>query len=154
MKLHDTIIQKTTVLRFCYGLSFADRGSCFLRNAGNHLWNYIVSESRRPQYYAKVYHWVYCLLPARSRDSAVGIVTGYWLDNWGVGVRVPVRSRIFSMSSSPVLGPTQPPIQWVRGVVFPRVKRPGRETGHSPRTSAEVKKTWIYTSTPPYAFMA
>jgi hypothetical protein len=36
----------------------------------------------------------------------------------------------------------------------PGVKRPGREAGHSPPTSAEVKKIWIYTSTPPYALMA
>jgi hypothetical protein len=33
------------------------------------------------------------------------------------------------------------------------VKRQGREAEHSPRTIAEVKKTWIYTSTPPYALM-
>jgi hypothetical protein len=37
---------------------------------------------------------------------------------------------------------------------FPGVKRPGREADHSPPTTAEVKKMWIYTSTPPYAFMA
>jgi hypothetical protein len=30
----------------------------------------------------------------------------------------------------------------------------GCEVDHSPPTSAEVKKMWIYTSTPPYAFMA
>jgi hypothetical protein len=40
------------------------------------------------------------------------------------------------------------------GSSFPWVKRPGREADHSPPTSAEVKKMWIYTSTPPYAFMA
>jgi hypothetical protein len=40
------------------------------------------------------------------------------------------------------------------GGSFPAVKRPGREADHSPPTSAEVKKMWIYTSTPPYAFMA
>jgi hypothetical protein len=40
------------------------------------------------------------------------------------------------------------------GSSFQRVKRPGREAEHSPPTSAEVKKMWIYTSTPPYAFMA
>jgi hypothetical protein len=40
------------------------------------------------------------------------------------------------------------------GSSFPRVKRPGREADHSPPTSAGVKKMWIYTSTPPYAFMA
>jgi hypothetical protein len=37
---------------------------------------------------------------------------------------------------------------------FQGVKRPGREADHSPPTSAEVKKMWIYTSTTPYAFMA
>jgi hypothetical protein len=34
------------------------------------------------------------------------------------------------------------------------VKRQGREADHSPTTSAEVKKMWIYTSTPLYVFMA
>jgi hypothetical protein len=36
-----------------------------------------------------------------SRDSVVGIATGYELDDRGVGVRVPVRSRIFSFPSCP-----------------------------------------------------
>jgi hypothetical protein len=35
---------------------------------------------------------VYYILPC----SAIGIATGYWLDDQGVGVRVPVRSRMFS----------------------------------------------------------
>jgi hypothetical protein len=34
------------------------------------------------------------------------------------------------------------------------VKRPGREVDHSPPTSAEVRKTWIYPSTSPYVFLA
>jgi hypothetical protein len=59
----------------------------------------------------------------------------------------------FSMSSGPALGCTQPPIQWVSEALSPGVKRPGREADHSPPTSAEVKKMWIYTSTPSYAFM-
>jgi hypothetical protein len=37
----------------------------------------------------------------RSRDSVVGIVTGYGLDDRGVGVRVPVGSRIFSSPRRP-----------------------------------------------------
>jgi hypothetical protein len=37
--------------------------------------------------------------------------------------------------------------------LFPRVKRQGREADHSTPTSAEVKKPWVYTSTPPYVFM-
>jgi hypothetical protein len=87
----------------------------------------------------------YCL--PWSRDSGVSIAIGYGLDR-GVGVRVPVGSRIFSTLSRPVLGHTQPPAQWVPGV-----NHPGREVYRS-ATSAEVKKTWIYTSIPPYAFMA
>jgi hypothetical protein len=34
------------------------------------------------------------------------------------------------------------------------VKLPGREADKSPPASAEIKKMWIYISTPPYAFMA
>jgi hypothetical protein len=40
-------------------------------------------------------------------DSAVGIATGHGRDDRGVGVRVPVGS------STPALGPIQPPIQQV-----------------------------------------
>jgi hypothetical protein len=36
----------------------------------------------------------------------------------------------------------------------PGLKRPGREADHSSPTSAEVKKTRVYTSTSPHAFMA
>jgi hypothetical protein len=39
------------------------------------------------------------------------------------------------------------------GSSSPGLKRPGREANCSPPTSAEVKKLWIYTSDPPYAFM-
>ncbi|PNF40175.1 hypothetical protein B7P43_G08265 [Cryptotermes secundus] len=46
-----------------------------------------------------------------SRDSAIGVATGYGLDDRVVGVRVPIELRIF----------------------------PGREADHSPPASAEVK---------------
>jgi hypothetical protein len=39
------------------------------------------------------------------------------------------------------------------GALWPDVQQE-READHPPQTSAEVKKTWIYTSTPPYVFMA
>jgi hypothetical protein len=39
-------------------------------------------------------------------------------------------------------------------VSFLGVKRPGREADQSPPSSAEVKNTWGYTSTPQYVFMA
>jgi hypothetical protein len=59
-----------------------------------------------------------------------------------------VKNFLFSTSSRPALGPTQSPIQWVPGALSPGVKLQGREADHLPPTSAEVKNTWIYTSTP------
>jgi hypothetical protein len=84
--------------------------------------------------------------PFRSRDSAVDIATGYLLDDREVGVLVPVGSRIFTSPCHPdrLWGPDS----------FPGIKRQGREADHSPPTSVQVKKMWIYTSTHPYAFMA
>jgi hypothetical protein len=76
--------------------------------------------------------------------SVVGIATGYWLDDGGIGVRVPVGSRIFS-------SPNRPDRLWGSPL---RVNWPGRETDDSPAASAEVKNIWTYTSTLPYAFMA
>jgi hypothetical protein len=46
----------------------------------------------------------------------------------------------FSIVFRPTVGPTQPPIQWVLGTLSPWVKWPGSEAGHSPPSSAEVKK--------------
>jgi hypothetical protein len=94
------------------------------------------------------------IMPQPTTQPVVGIATGYGLDDRGVGSRVPVGSRMFSTSSRPALGSTQPPFQWVPGALSPEIKRPGREADHSPPASAEVKKMWIYTSTAPYAFMA
>jgi hypothetical protein len=59
-----------------------------------------------------------------------------------------------TISSRPVLGPTQPPIQWVPRAPSLGVKRPGIEADHATPTSAEVTNMRICTSTPPYVFMA
>jgi hypothetical protein len=44
---------------------------------------------------------MFVFLKQMSRDSVVGIATGYGLDNRGVGVRVPIGSRIFSSPRRP-----------------------------------------------------
>jgi hypothetical protein len=46
---------------------------------------------------------------------------------------------LFTTASRPTLDPTQPPVQWVTGVLIPRVKRQEGGTEHSPESSAEVK---------------
>jgi hypothetical protein len=79
-----------------------------------------------------------------SRDSVVGIATGYWVDDRGVGVRVTVgQDFFFSTSCRPALGSTEPPIQWVPGALSPGVKWPGHEADNSPPTTAEIKETWV-----------
>jgi hypothetical protein len=57
------------------------------------------------------------------------------------------KNFLFSMPFRPALGFTRRVIQWVPGL-----ERPGREADHSPPTTAEVKKTCVYTSTPLCAF--
>jgi hypothetical protein len=65
-----------------------------------------------------------------------------------------VKNFLFSTLSRPTVGSTETPIQWVPGALSPEVKRPVRKADQSPPTSGEVKKMWIYTSTPPYTFIA
>jgi hypothetical protein len=78
---------------------------------------------------------------------------------WTIGIlgfdsRRGLRIFLFTTASRTALEPTQPPIQWVPGVLSLGVKRPRREADHSPPSRAKVKKAWSYTSTPQYVFMA
>jgi hypothetical protein len=71
--------------------------------------------------------------------SSGSIVSDYGLDNRAIGVQSLAGAKDFS-SSLCVQGPTQPPVQWVPGVLSPGVKaRPGCDADHSPPSSAEVK---------------
>jgi hypothetical protein len=92
-------------------------------------------------------------LACHRNGSGVGIAA-YGLENRGVGVRVPVGSRIFTSLYRPDRLWGQPPIQWVFVTLTPGIKRLGHEADHSPPTSVEVKKKWLYAPTPPYIFMA
>jgi hypothetical protein len=66
---------------------------------------------------------------------------------WAVGVRFPSETRDFSLLYSDQIGYGAHPVS-------SGVKQTGREADHSSPTNVEVKKTWIYTSTHPYASMA
>jgi hypothetical protein len=80
-----------------------------------------------------------------KRDSAVSTATGYGLDGRWVGVRD--FSLLHVVQARP--GAHQPSDIMGTGIYFPE-----RKADHSPPTNAEVKKAWIYSSTPPHAFAA
>ena len=90
--------------------------------------------------YTIIYIYIYTYRP----DSSVGIATRYGLDGPGIESRL---GQDFPQPSSPALGPTQPPIQWVPGLSG-RVKRPGRGVDHPRHLAARLKKEYSYTSTP------
>jgi hypothetical protein len=77
----------------------------------------------------------------RSRVSSGSIVSDYGMDDWAIGVRFPAGAKDFSSNLCvQTLGPTQPPVQCVPGVLSQVVKaRPGRDADHSPPSSAEVE---------------
>jgi hypothetical protein len=80
-----------------------------------------------------------------SRDSSVGIATGYGLHGRGVGVRVPVRVGYYPLHVAQTGSGAHPasyPID--TGVLSPGVKWPGREADHWTPTSAQVKNLYIY----------
>jgi hypothetical protein len=81
----------------------------------------------------------------KSRDSAINIATT--LGAGRSGVLIPVGATDFLQDVETCHRPTQPLIQWVRGSALSNdTKRPGRENGHSPPSSFDVKNEWIYTS--------
>jgi hypothetical protein len=67
-----------------------------------------------------------------NRGSSVDTVTGYGSGVWGVGVWVPISSRII-ISSRTDLASIQPPIQWASGEgggLYSAVNWQGREPAH------------------------
>lgn len=59
-----------------------------------------------------------------------------------------------STASHPMVMPTQPPIEWVSGALFPGTKWVGCEAEYSPAPSGEFKNVWIYIPIIPYVFIA
>jgi hypothetical protein len=92
------------------------------------------------------------MFTAWSQHISVGIATGYGEDGQGL---IPERGKIFlfSIESSPALGPTQPTVQWVQWDISPGVKTPGREADHSSPSSAKVKNCEVIPPFPSHVFM-
>jgi hypothetical protein len=69
----------------------------------------------------------------------------------GGGRASPGKGWDFSLHDRVQTGSGAPPASYPVGTwgSFPGVKRPGRETDHSPPSNAEVKNAWSYTFAAP-----
>jgi hypothetical protein len=77
--------------------------------------------------------------PNRNDNLKKTLTTGWTTGRSGFDPRQGQRIFPLASVSRPALGPTQPPVQWVPGVLSPGVKaRPGCDADHSPPSSAEV----------------
>jgi hypothetical protein len=66
-------------------------------------------------------------------------------------IRIPTRGGNLSLLE---IGSGAHSASYPSGALSLRVKGPECEADHSPPSSAEVKKSWSYTSTPQYTFKA
>jgi hypothetical protein len=82
------------------------------------------------------------------------MATVYWLTDRGIGVRIPVESRILSTLYRLERLWAHPAFYLMGIGDVLRLKRRGREADNSTPNSPEVKKTRIYTFIPVYVFMA
>jgi hypothetical protein len=109
-------------------------------------------------------HWcvVYCYIYRKwAHDVWAGqlsIVSGYWLDDRAIEIWYPVEAKGFfllSCVSRPALGSTQPPVQWVPGVLSPGLKRGrGVTLTTQPHLVPRSRMSRSYTPLPPSAFVA
>jgi hypothetical protein len=95
--------------------------------------------------------------PATNRLSygmafIVVIATGFGMDDWGFGVRIPVGSSFFILCTRADRFRGLPSILSIdyRGLFLRGLRVRAVKLSTHPH---EVKNTWIYISTPPYVFM-
>jgi hypothetical protein len=89
-------------------------------------------------------------------ETSVGSVIHLKDTDWTIGIlgfdsRRGLGIFFFTTMSRTALGPTQPPIQWIRGALSLRIKRPGHEADHPPPSSAEIKEKvelYLHSHTP------
>jgi hypothetical protein len=94
------------------------------------------------------YNFIFIVyLSTKSRDSSVGIASGYVLDSWGL---IPGRGKGFSLLHRVQIGSRAHPASYPIGTggSFPGGKTLGLEANHSPPFSAKVKHGGAITSLP------
>jgi hypothetical protein len=114
--------------RLCYSLSFCSNNTlrlvtCFRFIAMQLCWTHKTESLSQKRIYHIILH-----------------ITGWTIGVLGFDFRRGMGIFLFTTASTTALGPTQPPISWVLGVLSLGIKRPGREANQSPSSSAEVEE--------------
>jgi hypothetical protein len=83
------------------------------------------------------------------------ILSSDWATVWAVRVQFPAGAGIYPLRHRLCTPSGAHPVSYPMGtrIFSQEVKAAGRETDHSPPSSAEIKNAWSYTSTPPYVFI-
>jgi hypothetical protein len=113
------------IICFCVVLSIHYTENCSKRKVELNLFCSAYLYCTQNSVYDKLY----------KARSAVRVAMGYGLDGKG---SIPDEGKIFpfSTASTPALGPTQPPTQWVTGTLSPALRRLWRGADHLPPSSA------------------
>jgi hypothetical protein len=120
----DTRLDKITICteRYCYLQIFLRKSGNYNTDSSFHcchfafiirlIYIYIYRQKKDGKYSLAFYTGC-----PKSRDSVVGIATGYGLDDQGVGVGVPLEARIFTSPCRPdrLWGPPSLPPNGYRG---------------------------------------
>jgi hypothetical protein len=121
------------------------KSECSLPCSQEHSADPILSQ-KNPTVPSPLFSYEHCSLSLPvmvSRDSSVSIVTRLRVRLLRSQGFIPSRGKNFSV-----------PHRVKTASCSPDVKRPERTADHSPPAIVDVKNTWIFTSTPPYVFMA
>jgi hypothetical protein len=132
----------------CYFQYFFRSNLCWLLNI--HTLYYQFEWSQKLRIFSLYQDFHFRTLNVMCRGSSVSIVCDYGLDDQGFDPRQGQRTFLLAPASRPALGYTQPPIQWVPGLLSLWVKR-GRGvmlTTH-PHLVPRLSMSRSYTSSPP-----
>jgi len=122
-----------------------------------HTYNSKIRSVTHGEFHSFTYIYLWC------RVNVIGIIPSLRRGRSGVEFRQGQAIFVFSSSSIPALGPTQPSFQWVPGLI-PGIKLPERDADHShlvprlwmsgavPRLPLLAVKAWTETASRFYLF--
>jgi hypothetical protein len=96
-----------------------------------------------------IYSQLSSMSDVRSNDSIYIYIYIWFRRRNTVSFTEALGICLFTTASRTALGPTQPPIYWLPGALSLGVKRPARETDHSPLSTADCMELCLHSPNTP-----